>query len=144
MALEDNNSSPQSEVTFTDVEMVYHLTSTLSCARRENDRIILQNTTVENEVKELRLVQVNQDKLYQVCSSDFNHRNSSFLSLAFCIQLQSVPTHYSCNILFHFCLQFLFYSHPLCYLRMKVHLVITQILSICDEKLFIFLNIWIA
>ena len=41
MAFENNHSSPKSEVKFTDSEMIYHLGSTLSCARSENDRIIL-------------------------------------------------------------------------------------------------------
>ena len=50
-------------VTFTDAEMVYHLSGTLDCARRENDRIILQNNALEKEVKELRTVHINQDKL---------------------------------------------------------------------------------
>ena len=43
--------------------MVYQLGGTLDCARRENDRIILQNNALEKEVKELRLVHINQDKL---------------------------------------------------------------------------------
>ena len=63
MAISESTSSPKSKVTFTDVEMVYHLGGTLDCARRENDRIILLNTNLEKEVKELRLVHINQDKL---------------------------------------------------------------------------------
>ena len=43
--------------------MVYHLCGTLNYARRENDRIILQNNVVEKEVKELILVHINQDKI---------------------------------------------------------------------------------
>ena len=43
--------------------MMYHLSGTLDCARRENDRIILQNNALEKEVKELRIVHINQDKL---------------------------------------------------------------------------------
>ena len=63
MAFEDNHSSPKSEVTFTDSEMIYHLGSTLSCARSENDRIILQNNALIKENDELKKVHVNQDKL---------------------------------------------------------------------------------
>ena len=63
MANESSSSSAQSQVQFTDTQMIYHLSSTLDCARRENDRIILQNTELEKEVKELRLVHVNQDEL---------------------------------------------------------------------------------
>ena len=33
------------------------------CTYHENDRIILQNNALEKEVKELRLVHINQDKL---------------------------------------------------------------------------------
>ena len=43
--------------------MVYHLSGTLDCSRRESDRIILQNQALEKEVKELRIVHINQDKL---------------------------------------------------------------------------------
>ena len=43
--------------------MICHLSGTLDCARRENDRIIFQNTALEKEVKELRTVHINQDKL---------------------------------------------------------------------------------
>ena len=43
--------------------MIYHLSCTLDCARHENDRIILQNNALEKEVKELRTVHINQDKL---------------------------------------------------------------------------------
>ena len=43
--------------------MVYHLSGTLDYARRENDSIILQNNALEKEVKELRTVHINQDKL---------------------------------------------------------------------------------
>ena len=63
MAISESTSSPKPKVIFTDAEMVYHLGGTLDCARRENDRIILQNNALENEVKELRLVHINQDKL---------------------------------------------------------------------------------
>ena len=63
MAISDNPSSSKPQVTFTDTEMIYHLSGTLDCARRENDRIILQNTALEKEVKELRTVHINQDKL---------------------------------------------------------------------------------
>ena len=63
MAISDNPSSSKPQVTFTDTKMIYHLSSTLDCARRENDRIILQNTALEKEVKELRTVHINQDKL---------------------------------------------------------------------------------
>ena len=63
MAISDNTSSPKPKVIFTDAEMVYHLGGTLDCARRENDRIILQNNALEKEVKELKLVHINQDKL---------------------------------------------------------------------------------
>ena len=63
MAISDNPSSSKPQVTFTDAEMVYHLSGTLDCARRENDRIILQNNALEKEVKELRTVHINQDKL---------------------------------------------------------------------------------
>lgn len=62
MAIEDPLESPK-QVTFTDAELVYHLSGTLDCARRENDRIILQNEALEKEVSELRLVHINQDKL---------------------------------------------------------------------------------
>ena len=41
MAISDNPSSSKPQVTFTDTEMIYHLSGTLDCARRENDRIIL-------------------------------------------------------------------------------------------------------
>ena len=40
---------PNSTVKFTDAEMIHHLGTTLDCARRENDRIILQNTNLEKE-----------------------------------------------------------------------------------------------
>ena len=60
MAMSEPNK-PQ--VTFTDKELVYHLGGTLDCARKENDRIILKNVALEKEVKELRLVHNNQDKL---------------------------------------------------------------------------------
>ena len=63
MAISDNPSSSKPQVTFTDTEMIYHLSGTLDCARRENDRIILQNTALEKEVKGLRTVHINQDKL---------------------------------------------------------------------------------
>ena len=53
MAISDNPSSSKHHVTFTYTEMIYHLSGTLDCARRENDRIILQNTALEKEVKEL-------------------------------------------------------------------------------------------
>ena len=65
MAISDNPSSSKPQVTFTDTEMIYHLSGTLDCARRENDRIILQNTALEKEVTELRTVHINQDKLKQ-------------------------------------------------------------------------------
>ena len=65
MAISDNPSSSKPQVTFTDTEMIYHLSGTLDCARRENDRIILQNTALEKEVSELRTVHINQDKLKQ-------------------------------------------------------------------------------
>ena len=54
---------PNSMVKFTDVEMIHHLGTTLDYARRENDRIILQNTNLEKEVIELKYVHVNQDEL---------------------------------------------------------------------------------
>ena len=63
MAILDNLSSSKPQVTFTDTEMIYHLSGTLDYARRENDRIILQNNALEKEVKELRTVHINQDKL---------------------------------------------------------------------------------
>ena len=63
MAISYNPSSSKPQVTFTDTEMIYHLSGTLDCARCENDRIILQNTALEKEVKELRTVHINQDKL---------------------------------------------------------------------------------
>ena len=56
-------ASSSTQVTLTDTEMIYNLGGTLDCARRENDRIILQNTALEVEVKELRKVHINQDKL---------------------------------------------------------------------------------
>ena len=62
MAISASTSTPQSKVTFTDAEMVYHLGGTLDCARRENDRIILQNAALEKEVNELRTVHIIQDK----------------------------------------------------------------------------------
>ena len=43
--------------------MVYHFGGTLDCARRKNDRIIFQNNALEEEVKELILVHINQDTL---------------------------------------------------------------------------------
>ena len=39
MAISDNSPSSKPQVTFTDTEMIYHLSGTLDCARRENDRI---------------------------------------------------------------------------------------------------------
>ena len=63
MAISDSPSSLKPHVTFTDVEMVYHLSGTLNCARRKNDRIILQNNALEKEVNELRTMYINQDKL---------------------------------------------------------------------------------
>ena len=63
MAISDNPSSSKSQVTFKDTEMIYHLSGTLDCARRENDRIILQNNALEKEVKEIKTVHINQDKL---------------------------------------------------------------------------------
>ena len=63
MAILDNPSSSKPHVTFTDTEMIYHLSGTLDYARRENDRIILLNTALEKEFKELRIVHINQDKL---------------------------------------------------------------------------------
>ena len=59
MAISDKASSSKPQVTFTDAEMVYHLGGTLDCARRENDRIILQNNALEKEVNELRAVHIN-------------------------------------------------------------------------------------
>ena len=53
MAVSHNPSSSKPQVTFTETEMIYHLSGTLYCARRENDRIILQNNALEKEVKEL-------------------------------------------------------------------------------------------
>ena len=63
MAISDNPSSSMPQVTFTDTEMIYHLGGTLDCAHRENDRINLQKIALEKEVKELRTVHINQDKL---------------------------------------------------------------------------------
>ena len=63
MANESSSSNNQSQVEFTDTEMIYHLSSTLDCARRENDRIILENNELLKEVKELRTVHIEQDKL---------------------------------------------------------------------------------
>ena len=63
MAISDNPSSSKLQVTFIDTKMIYHLSGTLDCAYRENDRIILQNTALEKEVKELRTMHINQDKL---------------------------------------------------------------------------------
>ena len=51
MTISDITSSPKPKVTFTDAEMVYHLGGTLDCARRENDRIILQNNALEKKLK---------------------------------------------------------------------------------------------
>ena len=53
MAISDNPSSSKPQLTFIDTEMIYHLSGTLDCAHRENDRIILQNNALEKEVKEL-------------------------------------------------------------------------------------------
>ena len=39
MTILDNPSSSKPQVTFTNTEMIYHLSGTLDCARRENDRI---------------------------------------------------------------------------------------------------------
>ena len=63
MAISDNPSTSKPHVTFTDTEMIYHYSGTLDCARRKNDRIILQNNALEKEVKELRIMHINQDKL---------------------------------------------------------------------------------
>ena len=63
MAISDNPSSSKPQVTFTNTEVIYHLSGTLDCAIRDNDRIILQNNALEKEVKELRSVHFNQDKL---------------------------------------------------------------------------------
>ena len=63
MAISDNPSSSKPQITFTYTEMIYHLSGTLDRARRKNDRIILQNNALEKEVKELRTVHINQDKL---------------------------------------------------------------------------------
>ena len=63
MANESSSSSATSQVQFTDTQMIYHLSSTLDCARRENDRIILENNELLKEVRELRSVHVNQDEL---------------------------------------------------------------------------------
>ena len=63
MAISENTLSSKPKVIFTDAKMVYHLCGTLDCARRENDRIILQNNALEKEVKELRLVHINLNKL---------------------------------------------------------------------------------
>ncbi|XP_074351444.1 uncharacterized protein LOC141690552 [Apium graveolens] len=68
MAIGDSNASPNKEVTFTDAEMVHHLSSTLDCAHRENDRIILQNDALQKEVNKLRLVHINQDELKEEVS----------------------------------------------------------------------------
>ncbi|KAK1392927.1 hypothetical protein POM88_011983 [Heracleum sosnowskyi] len=57
------SSAYMSEVKFTDTEMIRHLSGTISCARTENDRIILLNTALEKEIKELKLVHVNQNEL---------------------------------------------------------------------------------
>ena len=62
-AISDEASSSKPQVTFNDAEMVYHIGGTFNCARRENDRIILQNNALEKEVNELRVVHINQDKL---------------------------------------------------------------------------------
>ena len=51
MAISDNLSSSKPQVTFTEDKMVYHLSGTLYCARRENDRIILQNNALEKRSK---------------------------------------------------------------------------------------------
>ena len=50
MTISDKASSSKPQVTFTDVEMVYHLGGTLDCARRENDRIILQTDALEKRL----------------------------------------------------------------------------------------------
>ena len=63
MAILDNPSSSKPLVTLTEAEMMYHLSGTLDCAIRENDRRIFQNNALEKEVKELRTVHINQDKL---------------------------------------------------------------------------------
>ena len=63
MVISDNPSSSKPRVTFTDTEMIYHISGTLDCKRRENDRIILQNNALKKEVKELRTVHISQDKL---------------------------------------------------------------------------------
>ena len=54
---------PKSQVKFTDAEIIYHLSGSLDCAQRDNKRMILENTTLENEVLELRKVHINQDEL---------------------------------------------------------------------------------
>ena len=51
MAISYNPSSSKPQVTFTNTEMVYHLSGTLDCARHENDRIILQNNALEKRLK---------------------------------------------------------------------------------------------
>ena len=73
--ISDNTSSLNPKVTFTGAKMVYHLGGTLDCARRENDRIILQNNALEKEVIELRLVHINKDKLKEDVDFIYNRVN---------------------------------------------------------------------
>lgn len=47
-------------VKFTDAEFIRNLSCTLDCARRENDRIILQNVNLEKENIELKAMHINQ------------------------------------------------------------------------------------
>ena len=63
MAISDNPLSSKPQVTFTDADLVYHLSDTLDYAKCANERIHLQNNGIEKEVKELRTVHINQDKL---------------------------------------------------------------------------------
>lgn len=63
VANEETRYGPNSTVKFTDAELIRNLGCTLDCARRENDRIILQNTNLEKENVELKSVHINQDEL---------------------------------------------------------------------------------
>ena len=62
MAISDNASSSKPQVTFIDVEMVYHLGGTLDCANREIARTNLLFNALEKEVNDLRAVHIIQDK----------------------------------------------------------------------------------
>ena len=50
----NEGTSTSSKVTFTDAELVYHLSSTLSAAQSENKSINLLNTALQTEIFELK------------------------------------------------------------------------------------------